>query len=54
MFSDSLSGLEPVFNNFISLLFDDIGVFQEMILKKHDVKIQNNRPKSGKTESVES
>ena len=45
--SHSLSGLELMFNDFISLLFNDIGVIQEMILKKHGVKIQDNRSKSG-------
>ena len=33
-FSDSLSGLEPMFNNFISLMFEDIGGDQEMVFKK--------------------
>jgi hypothetical protein len=43
-FSNSLSGLRFIFNHFISLMFEDIGVDQEMILKKHGAKIYNNRP----------
>jgi len=43
-FSHFLSGFELMFNNFISLMFEDIGVDQEMILKKHGAKIYNNRP----------
>jgi hypothetical protein len=39
-FSHSLSGLELMFNNFISLMFEDIGVDQEMILKKTVLKFE--------------